>query len=273
MKVFLNYAFLVLGPVSTLLTGVLLGAVSSFLGIGGGVFLVPLLPLVYPLTAYEAIILTLSFIFFTVTINTIVFQIQKKIVWKIVWKMGPLIVVGSFAGAAIASHVPDIYLRGFLVLFLLLMSYSFLDTIRKNLTEKKAEKQNFLNKIPLQGIGLFAGVLSGFAGVGSGVFLNWIVMKDRSVKSDQESPTVNAMMIFVCSGVFASALWTDALIFVGFYKTVGLLNIGLMIVGIVAGAFIGKALNNKNLHRTRIIILCGLTFSLAILVLYEILFK
>jgi hypothetical protein len=273
MKFFLAYFLFIFSPIAPLFMGVVLGTVSSFLGIGGGVFLVPLLPLIYPLDAYQAIILSLSFIFFTVGINTIIFHIQKKIVWKLVLKMGPLIVVGGFAGAAVASHIPDIYLRSFLVFFLLLMSYSFFKTILKNQTEKKDMKDHFLNKIPVQGVGLFAGVLSGFAGVGSGVFLNWLVLKDRSVKSDQESPTVNAMMIFVCSGVFASALWTDSLIFVGFYKTVGLTNIGLMIGGIVLGAFLGKALNAKNLHRQRIILLFGLTLSLALLVLFEILFK
>ncbi len=273
MKLILTYILFVLSPFLPILLGTLLGVVSSFLGIGGGIFLVPMLPLIYELSAYEAIILSLSFIFFTVSINTIIFQFQKKIVWKLVGKMGLMILVGSFVGSSVASHVPDIYLRSFLILFLLIMSYNFFLTLKNRATENKSNEKSLIKQLPPQGLGLFAGLLSGFAGVGSGVFLNYIVLKDPNVRSDQESPTVNAMMIFVCSGVFASALWTKPFIFTNFYQTIGIINICLVIVGILLGAFMGKALNAKNFHRARVILLFLLTFALAIIVLYEMIFK
>jgi uncharacterized membrane protein YfcA len=254
-----------------LLLGVLVGAVSSFLGIGGGVFLVPILPMLYPLTAYEAIVLSLSFIFISVSVNTVIFQIQKKIVWEIALKMGPFIIIGGFLGSKVASKVPGIYLRAFLILFLLLMSFGFLKAILKSVAEitTNTDSKSWIVRLPSQVIGLFAGVLSGFAGVGSGIFLNWLVIQDPRVNAKQQSPTVNAMMIFVCGGVFVSALWTDSEIFNKFYFKVGGLSLLLMIIGIIGGAFIGKHLNSKDFNKTRIVLLFLITFALATTVFIE----
>lgn len=257
----------------TFLIGIFLGTISSFLGIGGGVFLVPLLPLLYPLTPYEAIVLSLTFIFFSVSTNTIIFTFQKKVVWNLVLHMGPRIIIGGFIGSKVASLLQGIYLKVFLIIFLLLMSLSFLKSIFSFSAEKNSERKGWLAHVPSSVLGLFAGILSGLAGVGSGVFLNWLVLKDHRVKANQESPTVNAMMIFVCSGVFVSTLITEPGMFKEFYFKVGGLNIVQMIFGIVLGAYIGKALNAKNFNRARVILLFLITFSLANLTLYETIFK
>ncbi len=249
--------------------GLVLGTVSSFLGIGGGVFLVPLLPLIYPLTAFEAVVLSLTFIFFSVLTNTVLFQIQKKIVWTVALAMGPFIVVGGFIGSRLASQASDIFLRSFLCLFLLLMSFNFLRALISLKENPKATSLSLLSKISKPGLGLFAGLLSGFAGVGSGVFLNWLVLKDPSVGSKNESPTVNAMMIFVCSGVFVSALWTEPKIFLSFYEKVGFLSGLLILVGIITGAFLGRALNAKGFAKARLSLLFLITFTLSVTVFVE----
>lgn len=253
----------------SLILGIVLGLVSSFLGIGGGVFLVPLLPKIYELTAHEAVVLSLSFIFVSVLINTAQYQLQKKIVWSLVLKMAPFIIIGGFAGSKVASFIPGIYLRLFLAIFLVLMSLSFLKTILTFNSNKN--RSNFIANLHPYFLGVFSGILSGFAGVGSGVFLNWLVLNNKSVNSKEEAPTVNAMMIFVCLGVFVSAFLFNPSLAAKFYDKVGLQSFLLMIIGIVIGSYVGKTLNAKNLHKIRVILLMVITFSLAIMVFYEIL--
>lgn len=241
--------------------GLLLGCVSSFLGIGGGVFLVPLLPRIFQLTAHQAVILSLTFIFISVVINTLQYQLQNKIVWSLVLKMAPFIVLGGFLGSKTASMVPEIYLRLFLCLFLLVMSLSFLKVTSK---KKGIKIHPYL-------LGGFSGILSGFAGVGSGVFLNWVVLNHPQVQNKKEAPTVNAMMIFVCLGVFFSSFFLDFNSGAEILKIVGVRSFLFMTLGILIGSYVGKYLNGLGLHRLRVGMLTGITFSLAILVFYEIL--
>ncbi len=252
-----------------LILGIALGLVSSFLGIGGGVFLVPLLPRIYELTAHEAVVLSLSFIFISVLINSVQYQFQKKIVWSIVLKMAPFIIAGGFLGSKLASFISGFYLRLFLAMFLLFMSLSFLKSILN--LDSKDKKVNLIANLHPYFLGLFSGILSGFAGVGSGVFLNWLVLNNELIDPKEEAPTVNAMMIFVCLGVFISTFIFDPSLAGRFYDKVGMPSFLIMLVGIVLGSFVGKTLNSKNLHKLRIILLMLITFSLSNLVFYEIL--
>lgn len=254
--------------------GLVLGLISAFLGVGGGVFLVPLLPKVYNLSAYEAILLSLTFIFFSVSINTIVYHIANKVVWDLVLRMGFFIVIGGFIGSRLASFVPELMLRSLLALLLLLMSRSFL----LSYLNQKNKNTGFFNSVSKllndqirdPSYGLFAGLLSGFVGVGTGVMLNLIVLKNPKVSEYKQAPTVNAMMIFVCFGAVSSSLFFNSDFYEKLLSKIGYANILLMIVGILLGSLIGKRLNDLNLHKTRILILTLITFSLSISVFYEI---
>lgn len=251
--------------------GLFLGTVSAFLGIGGGVFLLSLLPRMYELTAYETIILSLCFVFFSMVVNTIIYSFQKRVVWNFVLRMGPLTVLGGFLGSKIAAIIPDIYLRMFLIFFLYSLSYGFF----KALLDKpnNQTKKSLLSRIPPSGLGVFAGILSGIAGIGSGVFLNFLVLKDDRIQSQEEVPTVNAIMVFICGGVFASVLVNTPHFFGVFYDKVGLNSFLMIFAGILVGAFTGNYFNMNRFPKLRLSLLFSITFVLAFTVVYEVVMK
>lgn len=263
----------------SILIGLLLGLISSFLGVGGGVFLVPLLPYIYDIEAFQAIILSLSFILVSVCINTVMFSFSRRVVWSLTFRMAPFIVMGGYLGATVASRIPPLYLRVFLAFMLLFMSYSFYKVLHD---VKVKSDRRFLKKLKSLvrfdviknsdgAAGFFAGCLSGLVGIGTGVMLNLVILNNPGVNPKKVSPTVNSMMVFVCLGAIVSVLLQDYRGYVALFNCVGFYSFLIIVLGIIVGSQIGKRLNEMNLHKLRVRLLLAITFTLSVSVFIEVL--
>lgn len=183
---------------SALTVGLLVGVISSVLGLGGGVVIVPLLTLVFNLPHNQAIATSLMTIAFTTTLNTIRFQKYQMINWRIVFIIVSFSALSSFAGGYLATVLND---RLLLFIFLLFVIYVFIQT----LFLKPYRQQTTRNGRSVWAwgsiIGILSGLISGTTGVGGGAIITPLLFKSRVERHIRVVPITNAVMLI--NAIFA----------------------------------------------------------------------
>jgi uncharacterized protein len=216
-----------------LFLGLFVSLVSIFLGLGGGILLVPLLPTFFSLTVKEAVATSIMTIFLVVSHNTYRFNNEKNIRWRIVWIMGPISAIAAAIAAQFTQILDSKIILKTLVVLLVLVVLRTLFSFLRLKTYVGKHDINLKEKIILFCGGILAGFTSGFAGVGSGVILNPIMILTKSVASYQLTPTANANMMFTTSAAFLSFMYS------GFYVKWN--QWGLIRWDIALGLFISAA--------------------------------
>lgn len=175
-----------------LLTGVLVGLLSTVFGIGGGIIMVPILSLILPYSHLEAVATSLATIFFVASLNTYNFNKRGVIVWKIV----PWIVltssIFSFLAARLAVLLPE---RILVTIFIFILLWVAIQTFMINAAKIEKKTKKPVKAIPLA-IGAFIGTISGMTGVGGGAITTPVMLISGLVNNIQATPTSNAIMIF-----------------------------------------------------------------------------
>lgn len=152
------------------LIGLLAGGGSSLLGVGGGIFIVPLIPLVIEISQRELVALSLFTVFFVVFVNSVVFSIKGLVKWRIVFLWGFFSSLGAYTSGLLTAFFDPVFmeigLAFILCLFaLLLFSPSFPKSLFEEENLKFFGKKTFFSFF----VSVFGGCASGFTGVGSGV--------------------------------------------------------------------------------------------------------
>lgn len=181
--------------IDALLTGVFGGLVSSMLGIGGGVVIVPVLSSILGLSQQEAVATSLLSIALISAANVLRFQMQKLIQWKLVLLIALFSSVTSFF-AGMTGTVLNQYILIFLfILFLLFMLWYtlHLKEIKFNV-DKSCSKSRLALKI-----GLSTGLASGLTGVGGGLITTPLLLSRPGIRNEQAVPVSNAVMLFTTS--------------------------------------------------------------------------
>lgn len=181
-----------------LVLGLVIGVISAFLGLGGGIIIVPLLPELAQLSATEAVATSLFTIFLVVSNNCRSFHKKGWVVWSVALLIGPFTAVGAFMSGRLALWIPDIYLRGFLAL---LLSFVLIKSVYRLWLASKPSQQDLKAEFPFSktksGVtGVFAGLLSGISGIGAGLVVSPLLLNMKIVKNEEVSPTANGVMIF-----------------------------------------------------------------------------
>ncbi|MCJ8278076.1 MAG: sulfite exporter TauE/SafE family protein, partial [Bdellovibrionales bacterium] len=182
--------------ITILFMGLFVSLTSVFIGLGGGILLVPLLPDFFGLSTHEAVATSLLTIFFVVSNNTYKFHQEGLVRWPVVLMMGPISAVTAIIAAQVSQKVDARVILYALVFLLILVAIKtlFSSLLQKNY-EVKEELDAKQKAYSLVG-GAIAGLTSGFAGVGSGVILSPVMILLKSVSGKQLSPTANANMVF-----------------------------------------------------------------------------
>lgn len=158
--------------------GAVVGILAGLFGIGGGIVVIPMVS--YCLArqgAHPEVIMKLSLgtsmasIMFTAVSSFMAHNRRGAVIWDIVKRIAPGILVGTLAGALVASHLPTRFLKGFFVLFLYFVAAQMV------LGGKPRPSRHLPGTAGMLTAGGLIGALSSFVGIGGGTlsvpFMIW----------------------------------------------------------------------------------------------------
>jgi hypothetical protein len=239
--------------------GFLIGTVASMVGVGGGVFIVPLLILLYEFSPAYAVGTSLTTIIFTSLASTVNYSKQKRIYYKTGLILAITTVPGAYLGAYLTSII-EAQLLGlifgvFLFFVALRMIFKLNFSRRKRSDAEKstnhtlADSESSLfeskNKV-LLGVMLsfFGGLSSGLLGIGGGSLLVPIMALAMSMPMHITVATSMFTMIFTS---MAGVTQHFSLGHICFEQAI-LLALGT-IFGAQLGAYTSKKVSSGNLRR------------------------
>lgn len=267
-----------------LILGLFVGLTSSFLGLGGGILIVPLLPIFAPsFSAREVIATSLCAVFFVVTKNTLRFARKKMVVFRAALILGVVSGVMAFLSAQMTAHLSDSGLKWILAGVLLVVSvrtllqawqtnppfklFSSFQSIKlfKSSRQNSTVPKEFLMVV----VGALTGIISGVTGLGAGVIMSPLLLSFALVQDKQVSPTANGAMIFTSlAGCLGFVLYTPFS-----WPIWGEIHLNVA-VAIMLGAFLTGSLGLKYQEKlspsVRRWILGSLLFCLTLRVLFSL---
>ena len=238
--------------------GFLIGTVASMVGVGGGVFIVPLLTLLYPFSPAEAAGTSLTTIIFTSLASTANYSKQKRIYYKTGLILAITTVPGALLGAYLTSVIEPWLLGlifGVFLFFVALRMIFQLNLGSKNSDTEKdthsslVSSENLLfesRTVVLLGVGLsfFGGLSSGLLGIGGGSLLVPIMALAMGIPIHITVATSMFTMIFTS---IAGVTQHFSLGHIDFGYAV-LIALGT-IFGAQLGAYTSKKVSSRNLRR------------------------
>lgn len=152
-----------------ILVGALAGVLAGLFGIGGGLVIVPMLVICFPLQGipYElmmqmALATSMASICFTSVSSFRSHHKRGAVDWEIVKRFTPGILLGSLAGAKLASVLPTAALKVIFVIFVYYVATQML------LGKQPKASREMPGARPMFGAGSGIGTLSSLVGIGGG---------------------------------------------------------------------------------------------------------
>ena len=247
------------------ISGFLVGIVASLTGVGGGIFIVPLLTILFGFIPQHAVGTSLTSIIFTAAAATYSYAQQKRVFYRTGLLLAVTTVPGAYLGAHLTSLISPAVLGLIFGVFLLFMALRMIfqgpgrfswrtlpasepsgpDQMISKPQKSDAELMKS-TKILVLGVALsfFAGLASGFLGIGGGVLGVPIMTLSMGLPIHFATATSMFTMIFTSlSGVAKHAL----------AHHVHLSQALLLALGTIFGAQVGadfsKRVSGKNLGR------------------------
>lgn len=170
--------------------GLVVGASSTLLGIGGGVFAVPMLTAFAGLTTFQAVATSLCTVFLVTLINTLEFTRRGLVRWPIGVLLGiPSAIVAVMAGAW-AVEAGEYFVQLFFLC--VLMALAVITFLRRHvLVDEPQESPRLIQKMLAAGAGAFGGFVSAFTGIGAGIIMSPTLINLRLVRAKELVPTTN----------------------------------------------------------------------------------
>lgn len=234
--------------------GFLIGIAASLTGVGGGIFIVPLLTLLYGFAPIGAIGTSLATIILTSIASTVNYIKQKRVYIKIGLILACATAPGGYAGAALTGIAEVKASLGpifgiFLILVAAQMIYKALSTKSERCATQKdpAFESTLLGNWRKLVVGLclsfFGGVASGLLGVGGGTILVPIMCYALDFPIHFSIPASMFIMIFTSiTGVTSHLQQGNVNPEYALYLGIG------SIFGAQVGAYASKKLSSRNLR-------------------------
>jgi uncharacterized membrane protein YfcA len=172
--IWLEYAF----------TGLLAGFLAGYLGIGGGLVLVPVLSWLFsrePATAgmavQMAVATSLATMLFTSMSSLLAHHKKGAILWSLVRQMAPGLLVGALLGSIIADRIGDVALGQVFGVFAILVGLQMMRG------QRQLGNRPLPGPLPVIGTGLGIGTISSLLGIGGGsMSVPWLLWHGQEVR-------------------------------------------------------------------------------------------
>ncbi len=236
-----------------IISGLLIGGMQAFLGLGGAIVAVPLLYFGFGFPIHEASIASLGVIIFSSTIGLIPKVKQKVIDYKIGLRVWVLAIPGSIIGGLLAPVVADeIISLTFAAILFTSAGISMLH--REELAERKLAWPWFVL------ISTAIGFLAGFVGFGGGIFAVPALLV--AFRMSVIRATSTALFIVVLNSLVALAVRSGEVFDVAWlYPAI------IAVVAAIAAANLAKAAKKTDPKITkRLLLVTLLALGLAMLV-------
>ena len=252
---------------------------SAWLGVGGSVLLLPLLPLLTPLDSLQIVQVSLAAIWTVSVLNCLAFWLQKLVLWKWVIRALPVGLFFAFFSGVLVSYLSEFSIRFFLWLFLIMIFflplllkhsvsvYIFIFNtwglaLKKVLEKKetlslkpgvvKHDEPELLSRIKLKAFYFFSalmGACSGLTGLGGGIILSPFLHESELVSPKYIPAITSWIMFFISSaGILGQISQTDF-----FYSSeILFVYISLCLpsfLGLFCGYFFNLKQENKQLRK------------------------
>lgn len=177
-----------------LVLGAVIGVISSFLGIGGGILIVPLLPSFADVSSREAVATSLFTVLLVASKNVYGFQKKKLVPWGPAINLALGAALSTFLASLVLHWIAEVYLVLSLAVVLLLVALRlFFPTTAISELSVPETKTAFDFRALLAG--LFFGGVVGVTGVGGGIVYGPLLIGLRMVSDAQMSPGSNVVMM------------------------------------------------------------------------------
>lgn len=229
------------------LTGLFAGFMAGYLGIGGGVVLVPVLSWIFtrdPATAdiavQMAVATSLATMLFSSLSSVVAHQRKGAIIWSIVMRLLPGLLLGALIGALTADSVSSDLLGRIFGIFLLTIGIQMLRGSRK-----QADRA-LPGAVLTASVGLGIGSLSSLFGVGGGsMTVPWLLRHGQQIRHSVATAAACGYPIAVAG--------TLAFVFLGGdtagAPTLGYVNLQAL-AGIAVFSVIGAPLGVAAVHKS-----------------------
>jgi uncharacterized membrane protein YfcA len=230
--------------------GFLIGIAASMAGVGGGIFIVPILTFFYGFVVNNATATSLTTIIFTAIASTINYAKQKRIYYR----MGLILVIttapGAYLGAWFATIMEERLLGLVFGAFLILVAIRMIISVLKTKTQAKTSvvvtDSDLIKsrKIIIVGAGLsfFGGVASGLLGIGGGTLIVPIIAIVMGLPIHYATATSMFTMIFTSISGVTKYYQSELINF-----PVALILAAGTIFGAQVGAYTSKKISSRNL--------------------------
>lgn len=236
------------------LFGSLAGMVGTIVGIGGGVFVSPLLFLVYGFSPQLVIGTSLAVVFCNTLSGTIAYAIKKRIHYGLGWRFALFTIPGAVIGSYLSQVFNPLSFRiVFGIILIILPAYLFIN-LRRNNHATSSEPINLTLKqcliVYLLSIGV--GALSSFIGIGGGIIHTPILIYLLKVPVHMATATSCFILTFTSlTGVITHFYLGNVALYYA-------LALG---IGAVCGAQVGASVSHK-VESKKIIILLAIILAL-----------
>jgi len=159
--------------------GVAAGILSGLFGVGGGVVIVPSLIAVYgyigfssPYTVHIAVATSLFTIIFTSISSAYKHSTNKNVLWTAAVVIGLASSITVFLFSKIALSLPGDVLKKIFSFLLIIIGVKMLFEKKNKLSVDENDEDNFkVNSLYCIPIGILAGIIAAFTGLGGGIFV------------------------------------------------------------------------------------------------------
>ncbi len=149
--------------------GAVAGVLAGLLGVGGGIVIVPMLDIVFTRLGYDHAVIhqlalgtSLASIMVTSISSSRAHHKRGAVHFDILKNITPGILIGTFLGGLVATHLPVLFLRAFFICFLVFVAAQMLSGYRP------PASRELPGRLGTAGVGGVIGLVSSFVGIGGG---------------------------------------------------------------------------------------------------------